>query len=139
MTRIAFVDRMMHSHVHAWQREESYHFASSVVFGHPAMPVLEMQPTTNDKVCVKVTAEPNIQLIKARLFYITEPMKYEPFDKYGCGKQTHMTEDWKCQPCTLEDGKAVVHMPEDVAGYYTELQFCYKNKEMVVSTGYYTR
>ena len=93
--------------------------------------------TATEGIRLDVTADQGTELLSATLFYITEPMSYRPFDKYGCGTQTHMSQIWKTLPATIENGQITAAFPSDMAGYYVELRFGRQQKQMVVSTGYY--
>lgn len=134
-TRLAFVNRMMHSHHHSWIREESYFFADSVVKNGPPLPALT-EETVGNALRVAIAADPRLTLHSATLYYITEPMSYRKYNKFGTDENVYMEQEWQTLPLTLTGGAAVGTLPADAAGHYVEVLFTCGEQTLTVTTGY---
>ena len=124
-----------HSHGSAWVMQQNYWFADWVTFGDSkkGFVTFETQPSGREVECKIKLPEGRRVAVDARVWYITEPMKYEKFDKHGNGKPyVYLTSEWQNTLAWLEvdEDTGIVRgtIPENVKGYYINLEFKVKGQ-----------
>lgn len=134
-TRLSLIHLLMHGHNPAWQREEPFYFADWVVNNGSMMPDITDQ-SAGDRILLQITADEDVRIESATLYYICEPMRYEVIEKYETTQRTFMVGQWNTLPLTLDGNTAKGVLPQDAVGYYHEIVFVCNGKRMVVTTGY---
>ena len=134
-SRLSLVNLMKHSHWHTWQREEPFFFADWCVKAGKAMPMITDMSSKED-ICLNITADDEIKIKSASLFYITSPMEYKVYNKFGDQSRSFMSQEWQIMPLAVEGNKAFGKMPENAVGTYKEVVFLIGEKEITVTTEY---
>ena len=117
-----------HSHgsVFYYENEYSAVFADSVVKGGAGFVRFGNQPSGGEINCALVVPEGAV-VTGATVYYITEKMTYTVFDKFGWGNAyPFLTQTWQTSSTAVtvtEDGRLTGSIPEDVKGYYVNVEF----------------
>ncbi|GEM_PF-1114611 len=121
---------MNHSHTHTWIREECYRFADSYAKGCAPMVACLSEPEGFGTVSFRI-AVPREGSLKATVYYLTEPMKYN--------SDSQMLNDWHTTQAQIQGDTVTAKIPEDADSYYIEICQQIGDSELVTSTSYITR
>lgn len=133
-TRLSIVNNMYHSHSSGWNRPESIFFAKAIVYGTATLPKLLTQ-SMGRKFTVDVECDRDFTV---SVYYITAPMTYSVYNKFGEGAYTYMDQNWNVLSCDVErlSGKVNGCLPPNAIGYYVEVKTHIDGEEFVISSGY---
>ena len=134
-SRISLVHLMNHSHNCAWRREETFCFADWCVGRGEMMPSITDNSFDNS-ISLEITADKDTVIEGASLYYITSPMEYKVYNKFGNDTRTFMAQQWQIMPLSLDGNKAKGIKPENAVGFYKEVIFIQNGKKMTVTTDY---
>ncbi len=136
-SRLSLVNLMGHSHNCAWRREETFMFADWCVKGGNMMPSIT-DNSADDSISIEIIADSTTEICSASLYYITSPMEYKVYDKFGNGDQSraYMAQEWQIMPLELDGSTAYGKKPENAVGSYKEITFVSNGKKLTVTTEY---
>lgn len=135
-TRISMISMMYHSHTSAWARNEPFLFADSVVKGGAKLTELKSQPVGRE-ISIALGAADEVTDITARLYYITEPMTYANYNKFGIGTSTYMVQNWQTQELSVSNGNTVYgEVPQNARAYYVEVTTTLNGVQYVTCSSY---
>ena len=134
-SRLSVVHEMGHSHRRAWVRKEPLIFADSVIKGTQKIPQIHVKV---DGRHVQAHAEGCSvdAIVSFKLYYVTEPMRYERYNKKGIGVDTYLVEDWQIAEIPCTDGIAKGTIPADAAAYYVELDTMIGESHCIITSPY---
>lgn len=129
-----------HSHSSGWSKYHSFAFADWCTFGTSAMVTFLTQPEGRD-VNFRINIPEGIGSVVPYVHFITEPMSYSKHDKFNWGTSyVFLDQKWQKKRSMLtvdkETGTVSGTIPEEVKGYYVELQYKV-DKKVVNSTSVY--
>lgn len=116
-----------HSHGAVFNKKHSFWFADWVTFGKGGFVTFEDQPkgaTVNCKLNIPegVTGD-----ITAKVIYITSPMSYSVYDKFGWGAYKFLDQAWQtnttCLTVDRETSTVSGTVPADAAGFYINVVY----------------
>ena len=116
-----------HSHQHGWNKEHGYAFADAICFPERAAKYANFvsQPNGQD-LTSKVNLPAGATNVKVRFHYLTEPMTYKSFDKYGF-VSSYLAEYWKTNmtDITIDQttGEITGTVPAEVRSYYISVTY----------------
>jgi len=133
-TRLSIKNLMHHSHEHGWQPGEIYAFADAQINGSDPLPKIVVQP--NGKTfSFPVECGKDVRITGATGYYISEPMVYSKFDKYGYGERSFMKQSWQTIDCHVQDNHLISGVfPDTCVSYYIEIAFLINKQELIIST-----
>lgn len=117
-----------HSHSSGWGKPHSYIFADWITYGEKGMVTFVTQPKEREVNC-RINIPKNVTgTVVAYVYYITEPMSYSKFDKFGWGNSyMFLTQKWQKTRSWLTvdktTGTVSGTIPAEAKGYYIELQY----------------
>ena len=116
-----------HSHQHGWNKEHGYAFADAICFPERAARYANFvsQPNGQD-LTSKVNLPAGATNVKVRFHYLTEPMTYKSYDKYGF-VSSYLAEYWKTNmtDITIDQttGEITGTVPAEVRSYYISVTY----------------
>ncbi len=125
---LSIQEELFHSHEAAWEREECYRFADSVVSGNLALVVPEEEPQSEGYVRFKIVVPKDFEKVTVRVVYFTEDFphneKSQPLNK--------------CQsvPATIEGNIVSADVPKEAYYYYFEFTGEVKGKQLLSTTSW---
>ncbi len=124
---LAMLGGWEHSHIAGYSKPHIYAFADWVTFGDPGFITFKSQPEGREINC-KIDIPGDVKgTITADIYYITEPMSYSVYDKFGWGSQCYLDQEWQKDKTSLtvnrDDETITGTVPEDAAGYYIQVNF----------------
>ena len=134
-SRLSVLHNMGHSHRRAWVRKEPLIFADSVIKGTQKIPQIKVEINGRD-IVASAQECPADASVSFKLYYLTEPMRYERYNKKGIGVDTYLVEDWKIAELACENGVATGCIPADAAEFYVELETTLEEAPCVVTSPY---
>ncbi|MBE6651093.1 MAG: hypothetical protein E7613_07250 [Ruminococcaceae bacterium] len=116
-----------HSHSSGWGKEHSYIFADWITYGKNGMVTFVTQPKGREVNC-RINIPENVTgSVVAYAYTINAPMSYSKHDKFGWGSYTFLDQKWerKRSYLTVDKTTGTVRgtLPEEVKGYYIDLQY----------------
>lgn len=133
-TRLSMLDQMHHSHGYGWGPEESMIFADSVTKKHSKLTGFVTLPTNGSVACTLET-DPSAEDVRARLYYIPEPITYSHHEKYGL-TSTFMDQTWAWRDLTVNGDRICGTLPPDAVGYYIEVTTKAAGRSYVICSPY---
>ena len=134
-TVLALTNGILHSHVNGWAPEIIMTFADSIVRGGTPLPEIREQPSgLHPKIRVRVPD--GVRVIRAKGYFIDEPMSYTKREKYGFVDGWFMKQDWQSVDAEFADGVLSADFPENTAGYYIALEVNVDGADCWISTEY---
>ncbi len=110
-------------------------FADSIVRGGTPLPEIPEQPTgLHPK--IRVNVPQGVRVIRAKGYFIDEPMSYTKREKYGFVDGWFMKQDWQFVNAEYADGVLSADFPENTAGYYIALEVNVDGADCWISTEY---
>ena len=126
-TALLMITDWGHSHNSVFKTNYSFLFADWVTFDRGGVITFETEPEGREINCKINIPEDNKEWVSAVLYYITEPMSYSEYDKFGKGVNMYLDQEWKknqtCLKVDVETGTVTGTIPEDAKGYYIQLFF----------------
>ncbi len=116
-----------HSHTAGWSKPHSLLFADWVTYNQNGMVTFVTQPKGKEVNCRIKIPENVTGSVVAYVHYITSPMSYSKHDKFGWGSYVFLDQKWSKTRSWLKvdktTGTVSGTIPEEVKGYYIELQY----------------
>lgn len=127
-----------HSHGAVFGTKHSFMFADWVTYEKGGFVTFDTQPQGRNVSC-NIKIPKNISGdISAVLYYITEPMSYSRFDKFGKGIYKQLDQYWQrdasCLSVDRENALVSGVVPDSVRGYYIQLFYCVEGSECASSS-----
>lgn len=138
---LLMLDSWWHSHGSVYGKKHGYWFADWVTYGTGGFVTFADQPK-GAKVNCKINIPEGIMGdVTATVYYLTGPMEFETFDKYGRGTPLNfLTETWKsdttCLTVDRETGVVSGTVPADAAGYYINVNYTLEGEKCESSSIY---
>lgn len=140
---LAILGNWSHSHTGAFAKQAYCRAFADRAIGRPDAPgfvTFRDWPQGREVLChaeIPATATD----VRARVFYITEPMSYSVHDKFGHGAHPFLDQVWKTDDeavCVdVASGEVRGRVPDEAAGYYINLLFTLPGYGAIESgTGY---
>lgn len=126
LTRMSAVCDMHHSHKRAWVRHEALAFADAVCKDAPMLPTLVQEKGR------VVCNDPTADIVSMRLYYLSEPMTYEPNEK----GQMIMQQTWQWQDLEMANGAAAYTVTDAMFDPYFELTFRIGDETLLTTIPY---
>lgn len=123
---LVMLDNWGHSHGSGYNKDHSFWFADWATSGKNGFVTFLTQPKGREVNC-RINIPEGTGYITPYVYYITEPMSYSKFNKNGRGEYVFLDQSWQKTRSWLkvdkETGTVSGTIPDDVKGYYIDLQF----------------
>ena len=123
-------EELYHSHEAAWEREECYWFADSVIFGKQAFTLPVDEPNTFGKCSFRVFVPEKAENVAVRVVYFTEAFAFD--------KDSKPINQGKIAPAILSGDMVTADIPEEAFCYYIEFQTVVDGKKLISTTSWIT-
>ena len=126
---LAMLGSWAHSHTSAFSKQALCRAFADYAINRPGAPgfvTFRDWPQGREVLChAEIPAEATN--VRARVFYITEPMTYSVHDKFGFGAYPFLDQVWQtCDDAVFADtatGEVRGRIPDEAAGYYINILF----------------
>ena len=119
------IENWYHSHVDGWAREEEYRFAKSIVCDEKPLVSVITEPEGFGDVSFEIS---NGENVTAKLYYLTEPMKFN--------EEKKPDYEWKITDCKVEGCTVYAKIPPEADNYYIELTEKFDGCDYITTTSY---
>lgn len=129
-----------HSHGSVFNKKHSFWFADWVTFGTGGFVTFEDQPKSANVNCKLNIPEGVTGDITAKVHYITEPMSYSVFAKFGTNAYKYLDQYWQTNTTCLTVDRATSTVsgtvPADAAGFYINVVYTLEGSTCETSSIY---
>lgn len=126
-TSLLMLGSWSHSHGSVFNKKHSFWFADWVTYGKNGFITFADQPKGREVNCTLNIPEDITGDITAKVYYITEPMSYSIFAKFGTNAYKYLDQYWQtnttCLTVDKETGRVSGTIPADAAGFYINLVY----------------
>ncbi len=140
-TSLLMLGNWSHSHGSVFRKKHSFWFADWVTYGRNGLITFADQPKSKTVNCKLNIPEDITGDITAKVHYITAPMTYSVFDKFGWGAAyKFLTPYWQtdttCLTVDREAGIVSGTIPADAAGFYINIVYTIEGETCETSSIY---
>ena len=139
LTTLVVLADWRHSHSYTWNKEHGYAFADAICFPdrmaeYPAF----IKNPTGQNAASQVYLPEGATNVQVKIHYLTEPIVYTQFNKYGYGSYSYLSEEFKTDKTSLtidpETGEITGTVPAEVYHYYISVTYTLNGKALETSS-----
>ena len=130
------VDKMDHSHVAGWARQESYAYAESITSGGFALTKIDGE-YSDKHINLRLTVDERVDKtkIKARLFYIDSKPTFSVHLKQGrVDPLDFMDQEWQTADLYCDGDIVSGEAPKEAFAYYVEVCTEHNGNDYITTT-----
>lgn len=124
-------EELFHSHKAAWGREESYHFADSVLAGKQAFILPVEEPESFEECRFRVAIPEEFEDVAVRLVYFTEDFQFD--------ENSQPLNKGYIAPASLHQDVVTAEIPKEAFCYYIEFRANVNGKNLISTTSWVCR
>lgn len=135
-TLLSMVDKMDHSHVAGWARQESYAYAESITSGGFALTKIDGE-YSDKHINLRLTVDERVDKtkIKARLFYIDSKPTFSVHLKQGrVDPLDFMDQEWQTADLYCDGDIVSGEAPKEAFAYYVEVCTEHNGNDYITTT-----